>query len=102
MLVHPTSCHPLEKHLGDVTGQALGCARSTRVGGVLTKNGKNKREIQKKTQDQEEEELDSLEIATQIIPIANTPRSNNNKKERYKGSYYKSIREVDLEKERQI
>ena len=40
----------------------------------------NKREIQKKMQDQEEEELDSLGIATQIIPIANTPRSNNNKR----------------------
>ena len=80
MLVQPTSSHPLGKDLGDVTGQALGCARSTRVGGVLTKNGKNKREIQKKTQDQEEEELDSLAIATQIIPIANTPRCNNNKR----------------------
>ena len=65
----------------------------------MTKNKKNKREIQQKIQDQEEEEQDSLAIATQVIPIANTPRSN--KKERYKGSYYKSIREVDLEKERE-
>ena len=79
MLVHPTSFHPLGKDLGVVTGQAFGCSRSTRVGGVLTKNRKNKREIQKKTQDKEEEEQDSLAIATQIIPIANTPTSNNNK-----------------------
>ena len=79
MLVHPISSHPLGKYLGDVIGQAVGSARSTRVGGVLTKYGENKREIQKKTQDQEEEEQDSLAIATQIIPIANTPRSNNNK-----------------------
>ena len=72
--------HPLGKDLGDVMGQALGCARSTRGGGVSTKNGKNNWEIRKKMQDQEEEELDSLAIATQIIPIANTPRSNNNKR----------------------
>ena len=44
------------------------------------KNGKNKKRIQKKTQDQEEEDLESLAIATQIIPIANTPRFNNNKR----------------------
>ena len=80
MLVLPKSSHPLGKDLGDVTGPALGSAKSTVVGGVLTKNGKNKREIQKKTQDQEEEEQYSLAIATQIIPIANTPRSNDNKR----------------------
>ena len=48
MLLHPTSFDHHGKDLGDVMGQALGSVRSTRVGGVLTKNGKNKREIQKK------------------------------------------------------
>ena len=37
------------------------------------KNAKKTREIQKKTQEQEEEEQDSLAIGTQLMPIAYTP-----------------------------
>ena len=65
----------------------------------MTKNTKNTREIQKKTQDQEEEEHDSLALGTQIIPIAYTPQDATTTKEKIEGSFSKSMREVDLESE---
>jgi len=66
----------------------------------LTKNAMNTREIQNKTQEQEEEEQDSLAIGTQIIPIAYTPQDPTTTKGKIQGSSSKSIREVDLERER--
>ena len=67
----------------------------------MTKNAKNTREIQKKTQDQEEEEHDSLALGTQIIPIAYRPHDATTTKEKIEGSFSKSMREVDLESERE-
>ena len=62
---------------------------------------KNTREIQKKTQDQEEDEHDSLALGTQIIPISCTPQDASRTKEKIEGSFSKSMREVDLESDRE-
>ena len=65
------------------------------------KNTKDTREIQKKTQDQEEEEHDSLALGIQIIHIAYTPQDATTTKEKIQRSFSKSMREVDLESERE-
>ena len=54
-----------------------------------------------KTQDQKEERNDSLALGTPIIPIAYTPQDATTTKEKIEGSFSKSMREVDLECERE-
>ena len=82
-------------------GQALGCALSAQVAGVFDEECEEDDGNPKENIRPEEKEHDSLALGTEIIPIAYTPQNATTTKDKIEGSFSKSMREVDLESERE-
>ena len=91
VLVHPTSSHPLGKDIGDVMGKSLESARSIGVGGVFDEDRvEHKGNLKENTRPRGRRTRFTSNSYSNRPHNQHTTRSNNNQKERYKGSSSKS------------